>query len=104
MVEAGFVNNFSPFTIEIHGTDGTILYGTPDDKLLIRSTKKKRMPGPSAVPANRASAFEQWISHIQEDTIAEENIAYAVELTKLMEASNRSAKEHRAIRLDELQA
>ena len=41
VVEAGFVNNFSPFTIEIHGTDGTILYGTPDSKLLIRSTKKK---------------------------------------------------------------
>lgn len=107
VVEAGFVNNFSPFTIEIHGTDGTILYGTPDDKLLIRSTKKEEYKDAWAqlpVPANRASAFEQWISHIQEDTIAEENIAYAVELTKLMEASNRSAKEHRAIRLDELQA
>ncbi|MGG3279336.1 Gfo/Idh/MocA family protein [Paenibacillus solani] len=106
VVEAGFVNSFSPFTIEIHGTDGTILYGTPDDKLLIRTTKKEEYSNKWVelpVPANRASAFEQWVTHIQQGTLAEENIAYAVELTKLMEASNRSAKEHRAVRLDELQ-
>lgn len=107
IVEAGFVNNYSPFTIEIHGTDGTILYGTPDSKLLIRSSKKKEYSESWVelpVPANRESAFEQWVTHINEGTNADENIEYAVELTRLMEASNRSAKERRAVRLDELQA
>ncbi|GAB6931084.1 Gfo/Idh/MocA family oxidoreductase [Paenibacillus sp. JCM 10914] len=107
IVEAGFVNNFSPFTIEIHGTEGTVLYGTPDSKLLIRSSNKEEYKDAWVevpVPANRASAFDQWVSHVQEDTVAEENVAHAIELTKLMEASNRSAKERRAVRLDELQA
>ena len=37
VVEAGFVNSHSPFTIEVHGTEGTLLYGTPDGRLLIRT-------------------------------------------------------------------
>ncbi|GAB6989277.1 Gfo/Idh/MocA family protein [Paenibacillus pini] len=105
VVEAGFVNNFSPFTIEIHGKDGTLLFGTPDDKLFIQTTRKKEYENDwSELPLqdNRESAFEQWITHIQQDTVAEENITCAIELSKLMEASNKSAQEHRAVRLDEL--
>ncbi|PAK55627.1 Gfo/Idh/MocA family protein [Paenibacillus sp. 7541] len=105
IVEAGFVNNFSPFAIEIHGTKGTILYGTPDSQLLIRTSEKEEYSSSWVelpVPDNRLSAFEQWIAHIQENTVAEENIAHAVELTKLMEAANLSASGHRNVRLDEL--
>ncbi|AJS58859.1 Gfo/Idh/MocA family protein [Paenibacillus sp. IHBB 10380] len=107
VVEAGFVNNFSPFTIEVHGTDGTLLFGTPDDKLLIRTSQREEYKNDWVeipVPDNRVSAFEQWITHIQQDTSADENIACAIELTKLMEASNISAREHRAVRLDELKS
>lgn len=107
IVEAGFVNNFSPFCIEVHGTDGTLLYGTPDEKLLIRTSRKDEYKDEWVqlpVPAARESAFHQWIGHIQNDTLATENIAYAVELTKLMEAANQSAREHRAVRVDELKA
>ncbi|MFU1798080.1 Gfo/Idh/MocA family protein [Paenibacillus azoreducens] len=106
IVEAGFVNNFSPFSVEIHGTEGSILYGTPDEKLLIRTSRKGEYKDAWVelpVPGPRESAFEQWISHIQQDTTADENVAYAVELTKLMEAANQSAREHRGIRLSELQ-
>ncbi|MBE9918404.1 Gfo/Idh/MocA family oxidoreductase [Paenibacillus donghaensis] len=106
IVEAGFVNNFSPFSVEIHGTEGSILYGTPDEKLLIRTSRKGEYKDAWVelpVPGPRESAFEQWISHIQQDTTADENVAYAVELTKLMEAANQSAREHRGIRLFELQ-
>ncbi|WP_438350497.1 Gfo/Idh/MocA family protein [Paenibacillus sp. FA6] len=105
VVEAGFVNNFSPFTIEVHGTDGTLLFGTPDNKLLIRTSQREEYNDDWVeIPVfdNRVSAFEQWITHIQQDTSADENIACAIELTKLMEASNISAREHRAVRLDEL--
>ncbi|GGG62748.1 Gfo/Idh/MocA family protein [Paenibacillus radicis (ex Gao et al. 2016)] len=107
IVEAGFVNDHSPFTIEIHGTKGSLLYGTPQDKLLLRSSVAT---GDAAqqwteipLPARRESAFDQWVRHIQEGTTADENIALAVDLTKLMEAANLAAKENRNIRLDELE-
>ena len=38
IVEAGFVNRFSPFTVEAHGTEGSLLYGTPDGKLQLHSS------------------------------------------------------------------
>ncbi|GIO29294.1 MULTISPECIES: Gfo/Idh/MocA family protein [Paenibacillus] len=107
IVEAGFVNSFSPFCIEIHGTDGTLLYGTPDEKLLIRTTRKEEYQNgwvELPVPGARESAFQQWVSHIQNDTTADENLMYAIELTKLMEAANQSAREHRGIRISDLQA
>lgn len=107
VVEAGFVNSHSPFTIEIHGTEGSLLYGTPEAKLLIRTNN-----GPEAyrewtevpLPDRKESAFNQWVSHILDDTQAVDNVDLAVELTRLMEASNISAKEGRKISLHELQA
>jgi predicted dehydrogenase len=105
VVEAGFVNSYSPFNIEIHGTLGTILYGVPENKLLLRTKVKDEFAKEwheIPVSENRESAFEQWVGHIRNDTVAEENIHIAMELTKLMEASNRSAKEKRAVSLDEL--
>ena len=37
-------------------------------------------------------AFEQWIDHIQQGTTADENIAMALDLTRLIEAANLSAR------------
>ncbi|CAM4010337.1 Gfo/Idh/MocA family oxidoreductase [Paenibacillus alkaliterrae] len=106
IVEAGFVNNHSPFTLEVHGTEGTLLYGTPDAKLLLRTSaadgKLSEQWTEQPIPAARESAFHQWVQHILNDTTADENISLAVDLTKLMEASNRSAGEHRSVRIDEL--
>ena len=100
IVEAGFVNSHSPFTIEVHGTEGTLLFGTPEDKLLLRSNKAEDSGnGWLEVPLleNSESAFEQWVSHIQNNTLAVDNIEMAVELTRLLEAANRSANEGRVI-------
>lgn len=105
VVEAGFVNSHSPFAIEVHGTEGTLLYGTPEDKLLIRtnvgSDQQKEW---TEIPLldRRESAFSQWVSHIQNDTMATENLQTATQLTRLMEAANLSAKEGRKISLKEL--
>jgi predicted dehydrogenase len=107
VVEAGFVNSHSPFTIEVHGTEGTLLYGTPEDKLLLRSNKSADQEEgwkEVSLHTNRESAFHQWVNHIQNDTFATENVQIAVELTRLMEAANRSAKEARMIRLADLDA
>ncbi len=105
IVEAGFVNSHSPFTIELHGTEGTLLYGTPESKLLLRSnaadaTQWVEVP----LPEERISAFEQWVNHIQSGTKAEENIGLARDLTILMEASNLSVAEKRVVQINNNEA
>ncbi|MFD0711025.1 Gfo/Idh/MocA family protein [Paenibacillus sp. GCM10027626] len=105
IVEAGFVNSHSPFCIEIHGTEGTLLYGLPDEIVRVRSNKLKADEWVAIeMPKNRISAFDQWVDHILNDTTADENIELAIDLTKLMEASNLSEKEQREIRLSDLKA
>jgi 1,5-anhydro-D-fructose reductase (1,5-anhydro-D-mannitol-forming) len=105
IVEAGFVNDHSPFTIELHGTNGTILYGTPEARLLYRSSlasdASDRWIEAAALPQAAPAALEQWVTHIQSDTIATDNLTYARDLTTLMEASNLSAKQNRAVALHE---
>ena len=106
IVEAGFVNNHSPFTLEVHGTEGTLLYGTPNNKLLLRTSapgiESSEQWTEQAIPPAREGAFEQWVQHIENNTSADENIRLAIDLTKLMEASNLSAREHRSVRIEEL--
>ncbi|MGF7032886.1 putative dehydrogenase [Paenibacillus mucilaginosus] len=106
VVEAGFVNAHSPFVIEVHGTEGSLLFSSHDNRLLLRSNlagegaerEWRVQPQPAELP----SAFHQWVAHIQEDTKAEENIALALELTRLMEAANRSAGTGAAVPLSDL--
>ncbi|MCK8485784.1 Gfo/Idh/MocA family oxidoreductase [Paenibacillus sp. MBLB2552] len=102
IVEAGFVNSHSPFSIELHGTEGTLLYGFPDEVPVVRynggSGQWEKLELEDRVPY----AFSQWVEHIKQGTEATENIAAAVDLTRLMEASNRSVAESRPIRIDEL--
>ncbi|MFC4100231.1 Gfo/Idh/MocA family protein [Paenibacillus xanthanilyticus] len=100
VVEAGFVNDRSPFSIELHGTKGTLLYGLPENKLLVSNQE-----GWEEVPVGdrEPMAFQQWIAHIQHGTEAEENLTFARDLTALMEAANRSAQSGRSVRLDELE-
>jgi predicted dehydrogenase len=105
IVEAGFVNRFSPFTIEVHGTEGSLLYGTPGSTLQLRSAKA---PGAeqqwisAELPPDRPSAFHQWVAHIQQGTSATKNIQMALDLTRLMEAANLSARGGHPVRLDSL--
>ncbi|MBN2980225.1 Gfo/Idh/MocA family protein [Cohnella algarum] len=104
VVEAGFVNPHSPFSIELHGTEGSLLFGFPEEKLLVRSSRKG--DGWYEVERNETlpSAYSQWVGHIANGTEAEENVALALDLTKLMEASNRSWEERRQVRIEELEA
>jgi predicted dehydrogenase len=107
IVEAGFVNRFSPFSIEAHGTEGSLLYGTPESKLLIRSTQLGPTGGDkwhdqTLIPADLPSAFQQWVGHIQNGSTATENIQMALDLTRLMEAANISAYKGEVVYLNTL--
>nr|WP_202886988.1 Gfo/Idh/MocA family oxidoreductase [Cohnella zeiphila] len=102
IAEAGFVNSNSPFSIELHGTEGTLLYGFPEEKIVVLSGKleggRKEVPIGDRLPF----AFDQWVDHVKNGTEASENVAFAADLTRLMEAANRSVAEGRSVRLDEL--
>lgn len=104
IVEAGFVNSHSPFVIEVHGTEGSLLYSDHDGKLLIRTNKQAEASSGwtelAERPANRISAFEQWVEHIEQGTEAIENVQLAMDLTALMEAANQSAASKRQVRID----
>jgi len=105
IVEAGFVNDHSPFSIELHGTKGSIFYGTPEAKVLYRSSLTPEAASAWTeieLPAEASPAFEQWVGHIGNGTIAKENIELALDLTKLMEAANLSVKLNRPVTLNEL--
>ncbi|QHT60414.1 Gfo/Idh/MocA family oxidoreductase [Paenibacillus lycopersici] len=104
IVEAGFVNAHSPFCVEIHGTEGTLLYGLPDEVVRVRSNKLNAQEWVTIeLPEQRISAYDQWVGHVLNGTEAEENVALAVDLTKLMEAATISNAEKRAVALSELQ-
>lgn len=101
VVEAGFVNPCSPFTIEVHGTKGSLLFGTPEAKLLVQKAGQREWLE-RELPADLPSAFHQWVGHIQQGSEATENLGIARDLTLLMEAANRSAAEHRLVRLEDI--
>jgi 1,5-anhydro-D-fructose reductase (1,5-anhydro-D-mannitol-forming) len=105
IVEAGFVNDKSPFSIELHGTKGSLFFGTPEDKLVYRSSLIPESANTwleIELPAEAITAFDQWVEHINDGTVAQENLELAVDLTKLMEAANLSVKLNRPVTLHEL--
>jgi 1,5-anhydro-D-fructose reductase (1,5-anhydro-D-mannitol-forming) len=102
IVEAGFVNSHSPFSIEVHGTDGTLLFGFPEEVPVIRSNGGSGKWETLQLEGSLPNAFDQWVQHILNGTEATDNVALAVDLTQLMEASTRSVAEGRPIRIDEL--
>lgn len=104
VVESSFVAGSSFFGIEVHGTEGSLLYRRPEDELArygsdgAGATAKVPVEPPPDLP----SPFVQWVEHIRQGTRNEANVRMAVDLTALMEAANRSAAEGRPVRLDEL--
>jgi predicted dehydrogenase len=119
VVETSLVLQYAPFSIEVHGTEGSVLYtepgigemvahrnGTqaapnasaatgPDACLHIRSP---HVPGaetqwlvqPITTPA-APEAFDAWVAHIQQGTDPTENQALGRDLSAVVEAANTSA-------------
>ena len=87
VMETGFVSA-GPFTIELHGPDARLRYSDADGVL--------RVSGPEGctelpVPADGEDAFAQWAGHIRAGTRADDNLARAAELTRLVVAANEAA-------------
>lgn len=94
VVETGFVTPASPFTIEVHGTEGSVLYGfEPDDegKAVMRLTTAE---GSSRVdlPADQPILFAQWADSIRAGAALEDTLPRARSLTALVDAANAAAQ------------
>ncbi len=108
IVETGFVNPFSPFTIEAHGTKGSLLYGTPDSILRLRSSQAGGSGSGqwrtwTDIPPDQPTAFQQWLTTIQQGVTRSENRQIALDLSALMEAANTAAKTHQSVPLNKIQ-
>ena len=102
VVEAGFVTPHSPFVVEAHGTEGSLLYGLPEPRLLLRAGPEPdggwtEVPLPEPEP----SPFERFVAHVRDGTRDPVNVAMAVDLTRLMAAAYESARTGTTIALTE---
>lgn len=102
VVEAGFASRFSPFTIEVYGTEGCLLYD--DISLRIRATRFETdgYSGwftPAKLPPANPRPLNQWVDHILHGTPATISIGQGRALTQLMEAANRSAASGSSVEL-----
>jgi len=92
VAETGFVTPASPFSIEIHGTRGSLLFGTPEPRLLVGTVADgDRQWVERTVPDDGPTPFQQWVRYVQEGTVATENLTLALDLTRLVDAANRAA-------------
>lgn len=130
VAETAYVAQYAPFSIEVHGTQGSVLYSEtgigemiarfrsgqpsdaggpptgPDGKLRIRSDNVAGAETGWLVrdlPAGLPPAFDQWVSHIRQGTRAAENIAIGLDLSAIVEAATRSAATGQLVELDTLE-
>jgi 1,5-anhydro-D-fructose reductase (1,5-anhydro-D-mannitol-forming) len=89
VVETGFVSN-DPFTIEMHGTRASLVYDSTENQLRTLSAGADTWQRQS-VPQDGPNPFSQWVSRILEGTRADDNLTRAVELTRLVSATNTAA-------------
>ena len=101
IAETGFVAAASPFTVEVHGTNGSLLFGTPEPRLLLGAKAgDERRWAEQSVPDDGPTPFQQWVRHVQHGTVATENVALALDLTRLVDAANRAAHTGMAVRIE----
>jgi predicted dehydrogenase len=101
IAETGFVSGVSTFSVEIHGTKGSLLYGTPEPMLMVgTSVDRERRWAQHPVPDDGPTPFQQWVRHVQDRTVASENLALALDLTTLVDAANRAAATGTTVAID----
>lgn len=107
IVEAGFVNPHSPFSLELHGSEGSLLYEGPAPELRLR-TRRDAGQGWRSLPLlpDATDSFGLWVEQIRDPAIrspaAARNLALATDLSALMEAANRSAESGERVALGSL--
>jgi 1,5-anhydro-D-fructose reductase (1,5-anhydro-D-mannitol-forming) len=96
VVETGFLSR-DPFTIEMHGSGASLAYDSTGNLLRMQSAGSDTWQ-PLGVPQDGADAFSRWVTHIRDGTRANDNLARAVELSRLVSAANTAAASGRTVR------
>lgn len=96
VIEAGFVGR-NPFTIELNGTAGSLRYSDTDRSLRVFGAAFGDGWQTIDVPPDGQDALGQWVDHIANDTRADDNIARALELTRLVVAANTASASGRTV-------
>jgi predicted dehydrogenase len=106
IVETGFVSVRAPMTLELQGTAGALLYGSPDQELRLHTAEGWR-----ALPLlpDATDPFGLWVEQIHDPAAREGDAArlnreLATDLSALMEAANRSARTGESVALASLVA
>jgi predicted dehydrogenase len=87
VVEASFVAQ-SAFVVELGGTNGALRF-VDGGGLWLTTGGSSWVEQP--VPPDGDDPFDQWVQHITEGSRADDNLARAVELTRLVTAANAAA-------------
>jgi predicted dehydrogenase len=90
VVETGFLSR-DPFSLELHGTSGSLAYESTGTVLRMHGAGAETWQQEQTVPQDETDPFSRWVSHIRERTRADDNLARAVELTRLVTAANAAA-------------
>lgn len=90
VIEAGFVAG-TPFTIDLFGTTGRVSYTDDGNRLTAGGPGYGGETVELSVPDDAPDAFAQWVTHVHDGTRAEDNVARAIELTRLVVAANAAA-------------
>jgi len=86
--ETGFVSKFSPMTIEISGSLGTIIIGGPHDEIICNTDGEWRTP--DNMPEKPKMPIDQWVDAVLHGGNIAYGIDYAVALTVMMEKAYES--------------
>lgn len=87
VIETGFVTPSSPFSIEVHGTEGSLLFSEGSTMRLGTADGWEEIP----VPADIDPPFAQWVQAIGSGSRTTENLDRARSLTELVVAANAAA-------------
>lgn len=97
--EASVVTTPGAFTLELRGTEATLLFGFGSERLLAKGGSFGEEWQELPLPDRRPGPFAQWVQHIHDGTTADDNLRHAVELTRMVVAANESAATGRSIPL-----
>lgn len=99
VAESSFLGGASPFTIEAHGTTGSLVY-EEDTGLRLRRSETGAVWETREAPPDDSSPFSRWVDLASRGEPDPENVRSALALSALAEAAGRSAVEGRSVRLD----
>ncbi|MFW5976463.1 MAG: Gfo/Idh/MocA family protein [Bacillota bacterium] len=102
--ETGFVSTNDPFSLELNGTEGSLVIGGPENGVKINSNKSQsKITGwvnPSQLPDPLPHPIEQWVFGILENDEIHFGLEEGIQLTELMEGAYESFKTGEQVELN----